>query len=156
MMNVAKNCKRLDNLLKNVLENFESDDKKLEDVNRENFRVINWCKFAVIDNYCKFYFMIDRSLNVIVIIRLNVMHVEFIVIQTIDLYVRWSFQHYIKFKLIKCFNCIIENSNIKIDVAFKNNESFLRNLLRNFIIINVTNLLHCLSWMYINRKCFFL
>ena len=79
-MRVVESCKRLNNLLKNVLECFKNNDETLEDVNRERFRVVNRCKFAVIDNFCRFCSLIDKSLNVIVIARLNVMHVRFIVI----------------------------------------------------------------------------
>ena len=154
VMNAAESCKRLNNLLKNVFENFKSDDERFKNVNRERFRVVDRCKFDVIDDFCRFCSLTDKCLNVIVIARLNVMHVKFIVIQTIiDLCVRRSFQHYIKFRLIERLNCIIENFDARIDAAFKNNEnllrsflrSLLRSLLRNFIIVDVDNLSHCLS-----------
>ena len=79
-MNTAQSCKKFNNLLKNILESFKNDDERLENVNRERFRVVNRCKSAVIDDCCRFCFLIDRNLNVIVIARLNVMHVKFIVI----------------------------------------------------------------------------
>ena len=41
VMNIAQNCKRLDNLLKNIFKNFKNDDEKLEDVNRERLRVVD-------------------------------------------------------------------------------------------------------------------
>ena len=144
-MNAAENCRRLDNLLKDVLKSFENDDEKLENVNRERLRAVNRCKFIIIDDFCRFCSLTDRDLSVIVIARLNVMHVRFIIIQTINLCVRRSFQHYIRLKLVERLNCITENFDARIDAAFKSNESLLRSLLRNFIVINVNNLSHCLS-----------
>ena len=80
IMNVVKSYKRFDNLLKNILEIFENDDKRLRRINRERFCIVDRCKFAVINDCCKFCFMTDKDLNVIIIVRLNVMHVKFIII----------------------------------------------------------------------------
>ena len=79
-MNDAENCKRFNNLLKNILKNFKSNDERFEDVNREKLRAINQCKFIIINDFYKFYFLINKNLNVIVIARLNVIHVKFIII----------------------------------------------------------------------------
>ena len=150
-MNAVQSCRRLNNLLKNVFKNSESDDERLEGVNRGKLRVVDRCKFAVINDCCRFCSLTDRNLNVIVIARLNVMHVKFIVIQTIDLCVRRDFQHYIKFKLVERLKCIAEDFNTRIDAAFENSESLLRNLFRNllrnllrsFIVVDVDNFPHC-------------
>ena len=80
MMNIAKSCKRFNNLLKDVFENFENDDKRFKNVNRGRFHVVDRCKFIIINDFCRFCFLIDKDLSVIVIIRLNIMHVRFIVI----------------------------------------------------------------------------
>ena len=66
-MNAAENCKKLINLLKDVFKNFKNDDERFESVNCERFRAVNQCKFIVIDDFCKFYSLIDKNLNVIVI-----------------------------------------------------------------------------------------
>ena len=80
VMNVVESCRKLDNLLKNVLENFKNDDERFENINREKLCVINRCKFAIINDFCRFCFLINKDLNIIVIARLNVMHIKFIVI----------------------------------------------------------------------------
>ena len=79
-MNAVQNCKKLDNFLKNIFKSFENDDERFKDVNRERFHVVNQCKFVVIDDFYRFCSLINRNLNVIVIVQLNVMHVKFIVI----------------------------------------------------------------------------
>ena len=56
VINIVQNCKKLDNLLKNVLENFKYNDERFENVNRERLRVVDRYKFIIINNFCKFCF----------------------------------------------------------------------------------------------------
>ena len=80
VINTAESCKKLNNFLKNVFKSFKSNDKRFRKINREKLRIVDQCKFIVIDDCCRFCFMTDKNLNVIIIVRLNVMHVKFIVI----------------------------------------------------------------------------
>ena len=56
-MNAVQSCERFDNLLKHIFKSFKNNDEKFKNVNREKLRVVDRCKFVVIDDYYKFYFL---------------------------------------------------------------------------------------------------